>query len=517
MRHALCLLALTVPALLGQNAAFEGIVTNTADGRPLVGAHIRVLLVNSQSQPPEAAYGAISQTGGRFSINPIPPGSYVLIPECRGFIYIGRSSVPAVVLKPGEHIADYKIEMTPRAVITGRVLDDFGDPVQNAFIEVKPAGDTRRGLDLYGFSSPTDDRGYFRWSGGPGQYFVIANLAGASPNPSGPDSGSAYARTWYPNAAGEAGALRVQAVASSESTIEIRLTRQRVLSITGTVSGMQAGAERGLVMLTSGENNSSTVSLSPDGRFAFRNIPAGIYTVHATIGDLVSLPREVRLEAADVDVQLSVAPAAVLRGTVEGPVAPGTAVRLSLERSGGFFSVPQAVVAKNGEFRLESIWPGKFKVTMDHLPENAYLKTVLLDGAAVTGDLLDFSGGVHASQLKLVVSPNGARVSGSVRDKKGEPIAAGMFIVIVSDGSENLMPAEPDGGHSSYSIKALRPGKYHIAAFDVLQFLDGAGDAAADYKKMLAASPEFEVKEGEQLKRDLTALTREDLNAKPQQ
>ena len=516
MRHALCLLAMAVP-LLGQNAAFEGIVTNTADGRPLVGAHIRLLLVNNPQQPPEVAYGAISQTGGRFSINPLPPGSYVLIPECRGFIYIGRSSVPAVVLKPGEHIADYKLEMTPRAVISGRVLDDFGDPVQNAFIEVKPAGDTRRGLDLYGFSSPTDDRGHFRWSGGPGQYFVIANPGGAPPNPFGPDSGNAYAKTWYPNAAGEAGASRVQAVASSESTIEIRLTRQRVLSITGTVSGIQAGAERGRVMLTWDENNSNSVSLSPDGRFAFRNIPAGIYTLHAMLGDLVSLPREVRLEAADVDVQLSVAPAAVLRGTVEGPVAPGTAVRLSLERPGGFFSVPQAAVAKNGEFRLESVWPGKFKVTMDHLPENAYLKTVLLDGAALTGGVLDFSGGVHASQLKIVVSPNGARLSGTVRDKRGESVAGGMFIVMLSDGSENILPAEPDAAHSSYSFKALRPGKYHMAAFDVLNFLDGNGDSAADYKKILAAAAEFEVKEGDQLKRDLTALTREDLNAKPQQ
>ena len=53
------------------------------------------------------------------------------------------------------------------------------------------------------------------------------------------------------------------------------------------------------------------------------------------------------------------------------------------------------------------------------LPENAYIKTMQLDGAPSSDGEIDLSRGARGSRLRLVVSANGAQISGAVLDKDG--------------------------------------------------------------------------------------------------
>ena len=84
------------------------------------------------------AYGAMSDRTGHFSIATIRPGTYILLPERAGYLHVqakGSTGIPNITIKPGEHVTGYQLEMTPRALISGRVVDEAGDPVQGVRVQ----------------------------------------------------------------------------------------------------------------------------------------------------------------------------------------------------------------------------------------------------------------------------------------------------------------------------------------------------------------------------------------------
>ena len=85
------------------------------------------------------AYGAMSDRTGHFSIATIRPGTYLLTPELAGFLYVqAKGGVPNLTIKPSQHLTGYQLEMTPRAVISGRVVDEAGDPLQSVEVQAVP-------------------------------------------------------------------------------------------------------------------------------------------------------------------------------------------------------------------------------------------------------------------------------------------------------------------------------------------------------------------------------------------
>lgn len=60
--------------------------------------------------------------------------------------------------------------MTPRALIAGRVVDEYGDPVQHIEVTAIPASGSRSAES--GMNGRTDERGHFRMTGAPGKFYV---------------------------------------------------------------------------------------------------------------------------------------------------------------------------------------------------------------------------------------------------------------------------------------------------------------------------------------------------------
>ena len=48
-----------------------------------------------------------------------------------GYEQQATMAIPMLAVKAGQPIDDYKIVMAEQAVIAGRVVDEYGDPVQN--------------------------------------------------------------------------------------------------------------------------------------------------------------------------------------------------------------------------------------------------------------------------------------------------------------------------------------------------------------------------------------------------
>src|SRR5947209_19739361 len=102
---------------------------------------------------------------------------------------------------------------------------------------------------------------------------------------------------------------------------------------------------------------------------------------------------EVTIAGADVnDLELHLAGGCYLTGTVETVGEPrGTPHEKRTIQFGPagpyqFGATPSAAVDREGNFRIERIPAGKFRVKIDPLPENAYIQSVTVDGtAAVDG------------------------------------------------------------------------------------------------------------------------------------
>jgi hypothetical protein len=162
--------------LCAQQSSLEGIAVNKYVGVPLVGVHVRLIGFNMDG--PRAAYGAISDKTGHFSVSGIPAGTYLLLPEYPGFLYVppkSQSPLPGMQIKPGQKIQDYRLEMSPRSVLSGRVVDEYGDPLAHVTVLSTPADPNDEMLNIFGAQRPqTDDRGEFRLTMAPGKYYLKA-------------------------------------------------------------------------------------------------------------------------------------------------------------------------------------------------------------------------------------------------------------------------------------------------------------------------------------------------------
>ena len=526
-------------------------MVNQATGQPLAGVHVRLVTGDfSDSGNGQIVYGAISDRAGHFSVTNMKPGIYVVIPERAGFVAASPAKpampVTFVPLRAGQQLAGYKLEMTPHATISGRVVDEYGDPVPHVAVQLEPVA----GTQIDPFTEPqgnsTDDRGEFRLVAAPGRYYLKApNFF--SPQESAPEirtdgsTAAPYAATYYPSAASASAASIVQAAPGQDiAGLEIRLTRHAPAAGDAgafTVSGIVTGAPDNAmvsVFLHHGESagqmgDSEGGNARPDGTFAFRGLQPGSYRVFAHYSSgktyLLSLPMDLTLGSSyQTNLQLVLAPAEEITGTLEiAGDAPRAApaekrtVRLDpappFDTSGNPETTPGEVDAK-GAFRIGNVAPGRFVPVVDPLPENAYIQSVTLDNTPAPDHILDFSHGVKGSHIKITVSRDGAQVSGTVLDQDGQPLVSPLVMIFLATDPKQLREMQPDNLHRAtegkYAIKAIRPGKYRLFALDLLTLASDAPDANSDddelMKMLFNSAEEIEIKPGDRVMKDLKAI-----------
>lgn len=283
------------------------------------------------NQPP-STYSESSDEAGKFVFEDVAPGRYLLTSEKTGFVtqrYGARSdSSPGtpLVLEAGNELKDVAIQMTPQAVIAGRVTDQDGDPVANIAVSVFRYGYTNGRRTLTPGGGPpaggrggpigpggpggtvTDDQGNFRIGNlSPGRYYVSADPRGNGPiglQQEQPGRAAAAPKTtdvttFYPNALDAKSAAPVDVGAGGEIRgIDLRLRRERTYSIRGkaldtTIGGPAANA---YVLVVPPETTavgpatlSSMARTSADGSFEIRNLLPGTHAIQASAGGTLTL------------------------------------------------------------------------------------------------------------------------------------------------------------------------------------------------------------------------------------
>jgi hypothetical protein len=255
-----------------------------------------------------------------------------------------------------------------------------------------------------------------------------------------------------------------------------------------------------------------------DGKFAFSKLPPAFYRVQASASgggaNLRSQTVDVSPDGPEsVEAALVLALGMDVRGAIEiAGDPPGTAVGKRTVNVGG----TTATSEPDGSFAIASVFPGRYAVDVQPLPENGYVKAVELDGVATSERDADFTRVAQGSRLKITLARDGAQLSGRVLDKDGQPLGHTVAIVILAPDLEHVS-VNPDGlvkEGGVYDFKGVRSGKYLLFAIDA--FRSGPSGSAEDIRKLAAAAETIEIKAGDRITKDLKALTREDVDARPQ-
>jgi hypothetical protein len=513
-----------------QQSGIEGVATDSVTHQPMAGVHVTLGASESPMARSQDTYGAISQRDGHFSVTGVPPAVYFISAQRNGYVYV-PGKAPGVTVKPGE-ITTIAVEMTLQAVISGRVLDENGDPVEHVDVSTVPAvsGSPELRLRVEG-RGRTDERGQFRVTGAPGKSLVMA-MPRAFTTPFSEDVGSTYGETYYPATGTKSQATAVTVTPGHEVTgIDIRLIRKRIFTISGMVTGMPASAVSPMIWIFSRNDGSDRFNAEsgfgafPDGKFVIRGLSPGHYRVMARTDEVLTSPAlqsefvDVTLENSDAtNVSLTLARGDSLSGVLEMEGAkakdapPGTPiVRLDPYPEGRTGRPKGGEVTPDGAFRFEDVFPGEYHVNVVPLPENAYLKSVNLDGAEMASGTLRLSRGISGAKLSIKVSLNGGQLTGRILGADGQP-ASTLGLVALAASADEIQWERLKEVHAgeNFTFSGVRPGKYRLLAVASPAMPD---DIAA-FRAMFLKGTEIEIHEGDRIVKDIQSASTEGPDAR---
>ena len=238
-------------------------------------------------------------------------GSCFIRVSSHGYRAIGGGIIGKVVeVAPGS-ANDVTVEMLPLGVVTGRVVDQYGDPVRHAIVStLAKASDPQLGEDYLSlFAAISDDRGEYRISGiEPGSYYLGIEYSASDERyyasrqlAQAPEFGGFVL---YPEAADLANAQQVQLRAGETIRLsEARLTLRRAVKISGEVKAERL--DRPFVHVEPAgprlSRHQSGVTETPvaDGHFSVEVLP-GRLSIKA--GDASGRNDEATNEARDKDI-----------------------------------------------------------------------------------------------------------------------------------------------------------------------------------------------------------------------
>lgn len=290
----------------GQPASrLTGVVVDQVTGAPIVRARVAVTIRAG------AQFQTTTDQDGRYMFTGLEPGPYRISVERVGYVTPASDQLPPLVVAAGKTLAAYTIALQRTAVIAGRILDPFGEPLQDVSVRAIRRGAAGAGAsgqhpgDLLTQGVRTNDLGEFRVFGlAPGDYLLLA-----APQPFGLATAQIAATlqpsTYYPGVTDQAAAEVLTLAAGQTLTIEFRLIAAMTFSVSGVVLDESGAPIAGLTVTLRGDPQATGVFLgmraSADtddtGRFVIEGVPSGAYFAAGSGFD----PVEVRVNERDVD------------------------------------------------------------------------------------------------------------------------------------------------------------------------------------------------------------------------
>ena len=480
----------TVPLVPGR-ASIEGQVVSLATGMPLKRANVRI---NGMGRPQQGGMPNIlvkeTDEQGRFAFTGLSAGRYLITAERSGYLqqnYGARkysTGGTPLALGADQNVRDILFKLSPQSVITGKVLDEDGEPVANVQVRAskyvyrggkKQWAQVRNGQtsDIGEYRIPNLDLGKYVVSAHPGNRGQnIMQTPANEPLPQGPEM--ILAATYYPSTPDSTTAVAVDVGAASEMRgIDIRLRRTRVFRVRGTVAGISGGRGQVMVMLSPKEGMPGPQNMSParqpDNRFEIRGVTPGSYILHTeprgpNQPGMAYQTLEVRNHVEGV--VLSVAPGMEIPGSVkledaQSPIElPNVTVNLQPQIPIG--APPRAKAAGEGlKFALKNVAPVRYRVSVSGVPETCFVKAIRFGGVEVPDEGVDIIG---PAPMEVVLSATAGEISAAVVDKDGKPASNVLVALLPKEGKATQGRTTDENGGVRFN--ALKPGDYRLIAFE---------------------------------------------------
>jgi hypothetical protein len=509
LRLAIAGLVLTTTALAQEPPARPadpkmGRITGTvvADGGlPVAGAMVSL----------SGAITTLSDTQGAFTLANVEAGTHALSVSKPGLFQItqrGQTGTRQITVRAGENVRSVMLTLARGGVITGRIVDDLGEPVDQLQVSTMLWGrgiDGRRALMPTGTADLTDDHGRFRLFGlAPGDYAVVA-VRLDPPQPGfaivagqgrlGPSELPIY----FPGTRFPSDAQLVTIDAGREEMVNFTWERARALRVSGVVVSAIPLATPQIFLSTLNMSGPAgqlgaggpAGQLGAGGSFTFQGVAPGDYVLTVRTGPAGGPFASVPVTVRDSDVSglvVTMQPPARIRGrvTFDGAAPPAAQFPLRLRSNDPgdltTFVIGDSVrLTEDGQFETQS---GRSRVFFD-VASGWSVTSVTVNGedAYLTG--IELSPGSTIDNVRVRVTNRLTRVSGQVTSDRGEPISGANVTVYQTDAPHapirmvlRTTRSDDDG---RFEISGLRRGSYVAVASETA---DGA-NAGTEFEEWL--------------------------------
>jgi hypothetical protein len=425
-----------------------------------------------------------------------------------------------VELTQGQRLSGVTIALSLGGVITGRVLDELGEPVANAAVSAMHDRRMPGGGSVFVSAGTggrtTDDAGVYRVFGlAPGRYFVSVRAPDADALTDSADhAGVNYPPTFYPSTASIGEAAPVEVTAGAESIADVILAPARLFTVSGMVvdaagrparGGMATLRTRGPMAMAVG----SGAGIEDDGSFTVRMTPPGDYTlnVHAAFGaDAadrspfrgldVAVPLAVAGDVADVRVVVPASATVTGRMIYEGSRTRDLAI-LNLNGARGTVGSAAARPGPDGRFTIQ-VTPGA-RTLVARGGKVWMVKRLTWNGREVeSGDEVEVDG--DGGQIEAVFTDRLTTVTGTVVDAAGRPVQDYQVAIFPEDPAlmtrgEDRIRTERGDQQGRFRTEGLVPGRYLVVAAADLAPEDALDPAFLETLRRVATP--FRLAEGE--------------------
>jgi hypothetical protein len=427
---------------------------------------------------------------GTFAFPRLAAGKYSLQGAKRGYPIHGYeqhdSYWSAIVTGAGIDTEHLVLRLVPDAYISGKVLDENGDPVRRATVKLyRIAHEEGSGRIYPSRQAVTDDLGAFELGPDPvGTYFVMAQAepwyavhaptrSSDNPNsiPQQVDSAldAAYLPTYYNDTTDAEGATPIQVRGGERVQIDIHVApvHSAHLLVHVTEGSFPQLLQAGLDADSSGVQ--ANVQQVTPGVWELSGVPEGKYKLLLNGGagqmqtsDVIATSQAQEIDAPAPESLSTVNIAAEVIG--ENGLPPELALGLRVPE--GRLRSWETVDSK-GVAHLKNVPAGRYEVMGWTNTHGVYsVSRVAVSGGELSGRTITVGAGANVDAAAIFIRGQ-ATVEGTVVSN-GKPLAGAMVVLVPEkpEEHEDMFRRDQSDLDGTFSVRGVVPGNYTLVAID---------------------------------------------------
>ncbi len=493
-------LAFAAGPVFAQPGVVHGQVTESGNGKPI--SKVTVTLRSERRPSPEIdAYSSVTDAQGRYRIANLPAGLYSVEFKRLGFVWpVSKNGDSNPLPDIGLHAAEDRtldLHLTPAGVISGRILNEDGDPVRDIEVQLQWWDELDKTINTRKHAR-SDDRGEYRFYNiPPGSYYIKAipnaglpeiytyeNVRGMRPQ--------VLVATYLPGVRDRTRASDLKLEPGAEiSQADVRLIAEKLYAVrVNFSSGPPNGTSFGISLETAG---TATLASPTTRSYLFHVAGSGAYSLVGLRsrgmwqqGGVDGYFQE-KVQVVDRDVEVdapSFLPTLHITGKLEadGPVSFSLrSLDISLQHDGSSplpWSGKMVRPAEDGSLAMMDLVPDSY--TLDLHRDDAYIKSVRVGEQIFAGSQFRVTGD---SAITILLATDGGRVQGVV-EAAGDNDSTGSSVMLFAGGKLVRLTRTDTDGH--FDFENVPPGDYRLYAWRNSDFFRDA-DFAKKFEDQSAA------------------------------